>query len=77
MLIRLVFIAVSAAILGTLHHAEAYTWPAIRYSPPNSCGKNDTFDQNSFVCLRCGRAERPRDTSEGEFVLCCSLIGPF
>ena len=77
MLIRLVFIAVSAIILGTRHHAEAYTWPAIRYSPPNSCGKNETFDQNSFVCIRCGRAERPKDKTEGELVLCRSLIGSF
>ena len=66
--IRLVIIAVSATILGALHVAEAYTWPAIRYSPPDSCGKNETFEQNSFVCIRCGRAERPRDTAEGGLI---------
>ena len=49
MLLRLCLIAVSAAVLGTLPRAEGYTWPAIRYSPPNACGKNETFDQNSFV----------------------------
>ena len=74
MLLRLCLIAVSAAVLGTLPRAEGYTWPAIRYSPPNACGKNETFDQNSFVCIRCGRAERPRDTAEGGFGVPCSCV---
>ena len=77
MLLRLCLIAVSGAVLGTLPRAEGYTWPAIRYSPPNACGKNETFDQNSFVCIRCGRAERPRDTAEGGFVVRCSFQGSF
>ena len=45
--------------------AVAYTWPAIPYSPPNSCGRNATFDQNSFVCLACGADGRPRPTGYG------------
>ena len=74
MLLRLCLIAVSGAVLGTLPRAEGYTWPAIRYSPPNACGKNETFDQNSFVCIRCGRAERPRDTAEGGFCIPYSFV---
>ena len=36
-------------------------WPeGIVYKSPGSCARNESFNQNTFTCFRCGKSETPK-----------------